>query len=178
MSRIGKKPVAAPKGVNIEIKETFINVKGPKGQLQLRFPKRFKVESKDENILISRPTDSKLDKSMHGTIRSIISNMIKGVTEGFSKELEIRGLGFRAQLQGKTLNLQLGFTHPVNFNIPEGIQIELPKPTQIIIKGPDKQLVGEVAAKIRSFRKPEPYKGTGIRYRDEFVRRKAGKAVA
>lgn len=178
MSRVGKRPVAVPKEVGIDIKDSTIGVKGPKGQLSFNFSKRFKVESKDGNIFVSRPSDIKQDKAMHGTIRNLIANMIKGVTAGFSKELEIRGLGFKAQLQGKILNLQLGFSHPINFNIPEGIQIELPKPTQIIIKGTDKQLVGETAAKIRSFYKPEPYKGTGIRYKDEFVRHKAGKAVA
>ena len=137
-----------------------------------------KVEVKDKQIEVSRPTDSKWHKSLHGLTRNIIFNMIKGVNEGFSKELEIRGTGFRAQVSGKALNLQLGFSHPINFAIAEGITVEAPKPTQIIVKGIDKEKVGEVAAQIRSFYKPEPYKGKGIRYKDEYVRHKVGKAVA
>lgn len=178
MSRIGKIPITVPANTKVEIKDSTITVQGPKGRLQKTHHLQMKVEVKDNQVLVKRPSDSKQHKSLHGLTRNIIFNMVKGVTEGFSKELEIRGVGFRAAVSGKALNIQLGFSHPINFAIPEGISMELPKPTQIIIKGIDKEKVGEVAAKIRSFYKPEPYKGKGIRYKDEYVRHKVGKAVA
>lgn len=178
MSRIGKIPITVPANTKVEIKDSTITVQGPKGRLQKTHHLQMKVEVKDNQVLVKRPSDSKQHKSLHGLTRNIIFNMVKGVTEGFSKELEIRGVGFRAAISGKILNIQLGFSHPINFAIPEGISMELPKPTQIIIKGIDKEKVGEVAAKIRSFYKPEPYKGKGIRYKDEYVRHKVGKAVA
>lgn len=178
MSRVGKRPIDIPANTKVEIKDGSIIVKGPKGQLQKSIYPQIKVEAKDNQIIVMRPTDSKRHKSLHGLTRNIIFNMIKGVNDGFSKELEIRGTGFRAQVSGKALNLQLGFSHPINFTIPEGIVVEVPKPTQIIVKGIDKEKVGEVAAGVRSFYKPEPYKGKGIRYKDEFVRHKVGKAVA
>ena len=178
MSRVGKRPITIPANTKVEIKGANISVKGPKGELVGNIHPRMKVEMKDNQITVNRPSDSKEDKSLHGLTRNLIFNMVKGVNEGFSKELEIRGVGFRAQTSGKALNLQLGFSHPVSFTIPEGISVELPKPTEIIIKGIDRQKVGEVAAKIRSFYSPEPYKGRGIRYKGEYVRHKVGKAVA
>ncbi len=178
MSRVGKRPIEIPANTKIEFKDGTIIVKGPKGELQRNIHLRMKVEVKNNQIEIIRPSNSKLDKSLHGLTRNLVFNMVQGVNEGFSKELEIRGVGFRAQVSGKTLNLQLGFSHPITFSISEDIVIELPKPTQIIVKGIDKEKVGEVAAKIRSFYRPEPYKGKGIRYKDEYVRHKVGKAVA
>lgn len=178
MSRIGKKPVQIKKDVKVEIDGSNILVEGPKGKLSFKMHHRMKVEVKDSFLIIKRPSDSKMDKSLHGLTRSLVANMINGVTDGFEKELEIQGVGFRAQVQGRQVNLQLGFSHPINFDIPQGITVETPKPTQIIIKGIDKAKVGETAAEIRSFYKPEPYKGKGIRYKGEYVRRKAGKAVA
>lgn len=178
MSRVGKRIIDIPANTKVEIKDGTITVQGPKGKLSKLIHLRMKVEIKNSQIEVIRPSDSKQDKSLHGLTRNIIFNMIKGVNEGFSKELEIRGVGFRAQISGKALNLQLGFSHPINFSIPENITLETPKPTQIIVKGIDKEKVGEVAAKIRSFYRPEPYKGKGIRYKDEYVRHKVGKAVA
>ncbi len=178
MSRVGKKPIDVPANTKVEIKDGVITVKGPKGELKKNIHPRMKVEVKDNQIKVMRSSDSKVDKSLHGLTRNIIFNMVKGVNEGFCQELEIRGVGFRAQVAGGALNLQLGFSHPINFALPLGISVELTKPTQIILKGIDKEKVGEAAAKIRSFYKPEPYKGKGIRYKDEYVRHKAGKAVA
>lgn len=179
MSRIGKKPVEIPSGVKINIAEGAINVEGPKGKLSYKIPARFKVETKDDkSILVSRPSDAKQDKATHGLIRSLINNMVIGVTKGYQKDLEISGVGFKAQVQGKVLNIQLSYTHPINYNIPDGITIETPKPTQIMVKGIDKTKVGGVAAEIRDYYRPEPYKGKGIKYVGEHVRRKAGKAVA
>jgi len=178
MSRVGRKPIDLPANTKVELKGSSIHVKGPKGELDRAIHPRIKVEIKDSQVNVKRPTDSEQDRSLHGLTRNLIFNMVKGVNEGFSKELEIRGVGFRAQLSGKALTLQLGFSHPVNFSVPEDITVEVPKQTQIIIKGACKQKVGAVAAKIRSFYKPEPYKGKGIRYKDEYVRHKVGKAVA
>lgn len=177
MSRIGKKPITIPSGVKVNLAGRTLKVEGTKGKLELDIHPRMKVEVKDNEVLVKRPSDIKLDKSLHGLTRSLIQNMIIGVTEGYIKELEIHGVGLRAQVQGKKLNLQLGFSHPVNYEIPQGITIETPKPTEIVIKGIDKQQVGEVAAEIRDYYKPEPYKGKGIRYKGERVRRKAGKTV-
>lgn len=178
MSRIGKLPIDIPANTKIEITGNAVTVQGSKGKLFWAMHTRMKAEVKENQIKITRPSDSITDKSLHGLTRSIIFNMVKGVNEGFSIELEIIGVGFRAQIQGKNLNLQLGFSHPINFAIPEEITIETPKPTQVTIKGIDKQKVGQVAAEIRSFYKPEPYKGKGIRYKGEYVRHKVGKAVA
>lgn len=178
MSRVGRKPIDIPANTQVEIKDGTIIVKGAKGELSRTFNPRMKVEIKENQIKVSRSSDSRMDRSLHGLTRNLIFNMIKGVTQGFSKELEIRGVGFRAQVSAKTLTLQLGFSHPIDFTIPDGIIIEAPKPTQILVKGIDKEEVGEVTAKIRSFYKPEPYKGKGIRYKDEYVRHKVGKAVA
>lgn len=178
MSRIGKKLIVVPKDVKISINGDEIKVEGPKGKLSMKVHHRIKAEMKDGSLLIIRKSDSKLDKSLHGLSRSLAANMVKGVTEGYQKELEIQGVGFRAQIQGKQLNMQLGFSHPINYDIPDGITIETPKPTSVIIKGIDKSKVGEVAAEIRDYYKPEPYKGKGVRYKGEYVRHKAGKAVA
>jgi len=178
MSRIGKKPVEIPKNVKASLDSNKVTIEGPKGKLSMKIHYRLTVEIKDDKLIVARKTDSKLDRSLHGLSRSLVANMVKGVTDGYQKELEIHGVGFRAQVQGKQLNMQLGFSHPINYEIEEGITIETPKPTSIIVKGIDKIKVGEVAAEIRGFYKPEPYKGKGIRYKGEYVRRKAGKAVA
>jgi large subunit ribosomal protein L6 len=177
MSRIGKKPIAVPDKVKVIVANDIVNVEGPKGKLQHNLPQGIKVEVKDNNVVVSRSSDSKIQKSLHGVTRTSLSNMLKGVVEGYSKELEIVGVGFRAQAQGKILNMQLGFTHPVDFPIPEGINITTPKPNRIIVEGTDKIKVGEITANIRRIFPPEPYKGKGIRYVNEFVRRKQGKAV-
>jgi len=178
MSRIGKKPIVIPKDVKIEFKDGSVCVGGPKGNLILHLSDRITVEIKDNQLFLKRISDIKLDKSLHGLYRALISNMIKGVIEGYVKELDIIGVGFRAQIQGNNLNMQLGFSHPVNFPIPEGIKIETPKPTQIIVRGIDKQKVGEVASEIRHVFPPEPYKGKGIRYSGEYVKKKVGKSQA
>lgn len=178
MSRIGKKPIEIPSGVKVAIDKGDIKVEGPKGKLSLTLHHRINVSLEDNKVIVKRPSDLKLDKSLHGLTRSLISNMIKGVTEGYKKELEIVGVGFKAAAQGKALVMNLGFTHPINYNIPEGITIQTPKPVNIVVSGIDKRLVGQTAAQIRDFYRPEPYKGKGIRYAGEYVRRKAGKKVA
>jgi len=178
MSRIGRKPINIPKEVKVEINNDLISIQGPKGVLTQRIPERISLELKDNQLFVKRKSDDKLSKSLHGLTRSLIFNMVKGVTEGYSKELEIVGMGYRAELKGNHLVLYLGFSHPVNFPIPTGIKIEVPKPTQIKVSGIDKQLVGQTAAKIRDIYPPEPYKGKGIRYLGEVVRKKVGKAAA
>jgi large subunit ribosomal protein L6 len=178
MSRIGKKPLTIPKDVKVEAKDGAVSVEGPKGKLMRPLSGRINIEIEDNRIFVKRLTDVKSDKALHGLYRALINNMIKGVTEGYSKELEVIGVGFKAQAQGNNLNLQLSFSHPVNFPIPEGIKIETPKPNQIVIKGIDKERVGAVAAEIRGILPPEPYKGKGIRYVGEYVRKKVGKAQA
>ena len=177
MSRVGKKSITLPKEVKVELKDNHVAVQGPKGKLGMDVPKAFKLQLKDNQLSISRPSDLKNDMSRHGLYRSLINNMIIGVSQGYSKHLEIQGVGYKAQAQGKNLNLQLGFSHPVVFPVPEGVNIKTPKPTQIVLESIDKKLLGEVTATIRAFYKQEPYKGKGIRYKDEYVRRKAGKAV-
>lgn len=178
MSRIGKKPIAIPQGVKLEAKDNVVYVEGPKGKLNRALSSRISVEIKDNQVFLKRATNIKLDKSLHGLSRALICNMIKGVTEGYVKELEIIGVGFRAQMQGNSLNMQLGFSHPVVFPAPEGIKIEAPKQNQIVVRGLDKEKVGEVASEIRKICPPEPYKGTGIRYSGEYVKKKVGKAQA
>lgn len=177
MSRVGQKPIEVPKAVKVAIDKGSVLVEGPKGKLSFVMSSRIKGAVKEGVLTLQRATDQKTDKALHGTSRSIISNMIKGVTEGFSKEMAIEGVGFKAALQGKVLSLALGFTHPVNFDIPEGLTVEVPKPTQILVKGIDKSKVGFFAAKIRKVYEAEPYKGKGVRYVGEVVRRKAGKTV-
>ena len=178
MSRIGKKPIVIPSGVKIEVKDNSIYVEGPKGKLSRTLHNRISLEIKDTQVLVKRVTNTKLDKSLHGLFRALIANMFKGVTEGYQKELEIIGVGFKAAVQGNTLNMQLGFSHPVNFSIPEGIKIETPKPTQIVVSGIDKEKVGEVSTEIRAIFPPEPYKGKGIRFAGEYVKKKVGKSQA
>lgn len=178
MSRVGKKPIIIPNNVKFEQKDDAVAISGPKGALSYNLPEGITAQMKDKELMLARASDSKLHKSLHGLARSLVSNMVKGVSEGYSKELEIVGVGFRAAVAGKKLSMQLGKTHPVDFAIPEGITIETPKPNQIIVKGIDKAKVGEVAAEIRANFEPEPYKGKGIKYAGEYIRRKAGKTVA
>jgi large subunit ribosomal protein L6 len=175
MSRIGRKPVPVPDAVTVEIGEGNIAVKGPKGELRQSLSPDMKVEQEDGAVTVARPTDRGEHRALHGLTRSLIANMVEGVTDGFEKRLEIQGVGYRAALKGKNLELALGYSHPVAIDAPEGIDFEVPQPTEIIIKGIDKQLVGQVAADIRKRRPPEPYKGKGIRYKDEQVLRKVGK---
>ncbi|MBI4358442.1 MAG: 50S ribosomal protein L6 [Candidatus Omnitrophica bacterium] len=178
MSRVGKKTILIPQGVKVEIKDRKLHVEGPKGKLDLDVHPRIKVVIKDGHISVERPTNVPQDRSLHGLTRSLIANMITGVAQEFSKTLEIEGIGFKAQLQGKSLQLSLGFSHPIHFTIPEGIKVETPKPTTVVVKGVDKALVGQATANIRKYFEPEPYKGKGIRYAGEQIRRKAGKAAA
>lgn len=178
MSRIGKKPLTIPKDVKVEVKDRVVYVEGPKGKLSRPFSDRIKVEVKDAALTVTRAGDTKTDKALHGLYRALIANMIKGVTEGYSRELEIIGVGFKAAVQGNVLNLNLSYSHPVNFPIPEGIKIETPKPTQIVVRGIDKELVGRISTEIRQVYPPEPYKGKGIRFVGEYVKRKVGKAQA
>lgn len=179
MSRIGKQPVKLPAGVTVELKGQHISVKGPKGELKLDIHPNISAGVTAEEITLTRKNDSKLSKSLHGLTRSLLNNMVEGVTQGFEKKLEILGVGYRAAIAGTKLTLNLGFSHPIEFQAPQGIAIEIDKEKKniLIIKGIDKQLLGEVAAKIRSYKKPEPYKGKGIRYLGEYVAQKAGKAA-
>jgi large subunit ribosomal protein L6 len=175
MSRIGRKPVSVPEAVTVSLAPGSIAVKGPKGELTQTYSQDMTVSQEDGTILVARPTDRGEHRALHGLTRSLIANMVEGVTDGFEKRLEIQGVGYRAALKGKNLELALGFSHPVSIEAPEGIEFEVPQQTEIIIRGIDKQLVGQVAADIRKRRPPEPYKGKGIRYRDEQVLRKVGK---
>ena len=175
MSRIGNKPVVIPAGVTVDLNDNTVTVKGPKGELTYTFNQNISLEQREGEVVFTRPDDSKENKTIHGTTRAVFNNMVVGVTEGFQKELELIGVGYRAQLQGKKLVLNVGYSHPVEFTPEEGIEIEVPSNTKVIVKGYDKQKVGELAANIRGVRPPEPYKGKGIRYVDEFVRRKEGK---
>ena len=175
MSRIGRKPVPVPDAVTVEIGSGDIAVKGPKGELRQILSPEMTVKQEDGTVTVARPTNRGEHRALHGLTRSLIANMVEGVTDGFEKRLEIQGVGYRAALKGKKLELALGFSHPVAIEAPEGIDFEVPQPTEIIIKGIDKQLVGQVAADIRKRRPPEPYKGKGIRYKDEQVLRKVGK---
>jgi large subunit ribosomal protein L6 len=178
VSRVGKKPVPVSKGVTIEKSNGTVKVKGPKGELSVNINPDITVAVNEREIVLDRPSDSRQHKSLHGLYRALIANMITGVTEGYQKKLEIVGVGYRAEMKGKNLQLQLGYSHPILFSLPQDIKIETPAPTQIVISGIDKQLVGQVAAKIRSMRPVEPYKGKGIKYEGEYVRRKAGKTAA
>ena len=178
MSRIGKIPVLVPAGVDVKLNGSDISVKGPKGELSYSFSKNLKISQTDEGIVVERPNDERENRSLHGLTRTLINNMIIGVTEGYVKTLELQGVGYRASLKGKSLEMTLGFSHPVKVDPPEGIEFECPETTLIHVKGIDKQLVGQVAADVRSYRPPEPYKGKGIRYQGEHVRRKEGKAGA
>ena len=175
MSRIGKQPIAVPDGVEISIEPELVRVKGPKGELQERVSRDIGVAQENGEILVTRSTDRGEHRALHGLTRSLIANMVEGVTNGFEKRLEIQGVGYRAQLQGNKLVLALGYSHPVEVNAPEGVDFEVPQPTRITVRGISKQVVGEVAAYIRKQRPPEPYKGKGIRYEGEYVARKVGK---
>jgi large subunit ribosomal protein L6 len=175
MSRIGRKPIPVPEAVTVEVAPGRVAVKGPKGELTQSLSPEMKVEQEDGTVTVSRPTDRGEHRALHGLTRSLIANMVEGVTEGFEKRLEIQGVGYRAQLKGRKLEMALGYSHPVAIEPPEGIEFEVPQQTEIVVRGIDKQLVGQVAADIRKRRPPEPYKGKGIRYRDEHVVRKVGK---
>ena len=176
MSRIGNKHIAIPAGVSVNVAEdNFVTVKGPKGELSFKFNHEMTIEVEGSTCVVKRPNDDKQTKMLHGTTRAVLHNMVVGVSEGFKKTLEINGVGYRAQLSGNKVVVSAGYSHPVEMEIPEGLKVELPKNTQIIISGIDKQLVGQFAAEIREIRKPEPYKGKGIKYADETIRRKVGK---
>ena len=175
MSRIGRKPIAIPDGVTVEVKPELVSVKGPKGELEERVSRDIGVAQENGEIVVTRSTDRGEHRALHGLTRSLIANMVEGVTNGYEKRLEIQGVGYRAQLQGDKIVLALGYSHPVEVNAPSGIEFEVPQPTRITVRGISKQAVGEVAAIIRKQRPPEPYKGKGVRYADEQVRRKVGK---
>ena len=175
MSRIGKLPIEIPTGVELRVERGFVRVKGPRGELEQRVSPDLVLEREDSTLLVKRPSDRKDHRALHGLTRTLIQNMVLGVTEGFEKRLEIQGVGYRAQLRGKSLELAVGFSHPVKVEAPPGIEFEVPAPTQIVVRGIDKQAVGEIAARIRKTRPPEPYKGKGIRYAGEQVSRKVGK---
>jgi large subunit ribosomal protein L6 len=175
MSRIGRQPIEVPAGVNVALSAGRVQVNGPLGELSQQVPARMQIEQRDGEIVFTRPTERGEDRALHGLTRTLIANMVEGVTKGFEKHLEIQGVGYRASLRGVDLELNVGYSHPVVKKAPAGITFEVPIPTQIVVKGTDKQAVGQVAADIRKVRPPEPYKGKGIRYRDEYVRRKVGK---
>lgn len=178
MSRIGRKPISLPPGVEIKIEDNIITVKGPKGVLSQAIPEDITIDQQESELLVTRPSDAKRHRAMHGLARALVANMVTGVTTGFEKKLEMVGVGYRAQLQGNKLVINIGFSHPVEIEPPVGIEFEVPAVTKITVKGIDKQLVGNTAADIRAIRKPEPYKGKGLRYENESVRRKAGKTGA
>ncbi|WP_163971958.1 50S ribosomal protein L6 [Oceanobacillus halotolerans] len=177
MSRIGLKPVEIPDGVEVKLNDNTVTVKGPKGELTREFHSDMKIVIEDNVLTVERPSDNKAHRSLHGTTRSLIGNMVEGVHKGFEKNLEINGVGYRAQKQGNKVVVNAGYSHPVEIEPQDGIEIDVPKNTQIIVKGIDKELVGAVAANIRAIRPPEPYKGKGIRYANEYVRRKEGKTA-
>jgi large subunit ribosomal protein L6 len=177
MSRIGKQPVAIPAKVKVEVKGQKIFIEGPKGKLDLDLPRRTAAKVENGNVLISRQGDDAQAKALHGLSRSLINNMVKGVSEGFVKKLEIQGVGFKAAVQGKNVNLTLGYSHPLNYPIPDQVKVTVEENTKLTIEGPDKQVIGQVAAEIRAYYPPEPYKGKGVRYVGEKVERKEGKTV-
>lgn len=178
MSRIGKQPISLPAGVKAQVADGKVRVEGPKGKLELAFHRNMKVQLEDKTIRVSRPDDERLNRALHGLTRSLIANMVEGVTKGFERRLKIEGIGYQARLEKKSLVLTVGYANAVSMNPPEGVTVELTDPTTIVIKGPDKQKVGQFAAEVRRVRKPEPYKGKGIRYEKEQVRRKEGKSFA
>jgi large subunit ribosomal protein L6 len=177
MSRIGRAPIPVPAGVDVIVDGSRVSVTGPKGQLEQEFRSEMAIMLDDGTLRVERPSDERLHRSLHGLTRTLLANMVTGVTQGYEKRLEIVGVGYRAAMKGADLELALGFSHPVVIVPPQGIEFEVPQPTRITVRGIDKQLVGEVAAEIRKLRKPEPYKGKGIRYEGEYVRKKAGKAA-
>jgi large subunit ribosomal protein L6 len=176
MSRIGKNKIDVPQGVDVKVDPALVRVKGPKGQLELKVPPQLTVRLQDGHLFVERKAEDNFTRALHGTIRNQIQNMVRGVTQGYTKVLEINGVGYRAQLQGRTLAFTLGFSHPVNFDLPAGIEASVEKQTIVTLKGADRYLIGQVAANIRSLRDPEPYKGKGIKYTNEVIRRKEGKA--
>ena len=175
MSRIGRQPITVPEGVTVTVDPGVVRVNGPKGELSERIPREITVEHEDSQLLVKRPTDRPGHRALHGLTRSLVANMVEGVTHGYAKTLEIQGVGYRAALKGHDLELALGYSHPVSIKAPQGIEFEVPMPTRVIVKGNSKQQVGELAAVIRKQRPPEPYKGKGIRYEGEYVARKVGK---
>jgi large subunit ribosomal protein L6 len=175
VSRIGKLPITIPDGVDVQIGDGIVHVKGPKGELSQAVSRDLTFEREDSTLVVKRPTDRGEHRALHGLTRSLVFNMVQGVTEGFEKRLEIQGVGYRAQQRGNALELALGYSHPVRVEAPAGIEFEVPQPTQIVVRGIDKQAVGEIAAQIRKLRPPEPYKGKGVRYAGEYVARKVGK---
>jgi large subunit ribosomal protein L6 len=175
VSRIGKAPIAVPSGVTVAIELELVRVNGPRGELSERVPREIEVVQDDDRLIVRRPTDRGEHRALHGLTRSLVANMVQGVTEGYEKRLEIQGVGYRAQLRGRDLELALGYSHPVAVKAPEGIEFEVPVPTRVVVRGISKQLVGETAAYVRKQRPPEPYKGKGIRYEGEYVARKVGK---
>ena len=175
MSRIGKQPIPLPAGVNVSLDPGRVMVAGPLGTLQQNVPQRIAIEQGDGELLVKRPTERGEDRALHGLTRTLVANMVEGVTKGFEKRLEIQGVGYRAGLRGTALELNVGYSHPVRITPRTGIELEVPAPTQVIVRGNDKQMVGQTAAEIRKVRPPEPYKGKGIRYQGEYVRRKVGK---
>ena len=177
MSRIGKMPITVPSGVTVTIDGSTVTAKGPKGELTRTFRPIINIEQDGDTITVTRPDDSREAKSQHGLVRTLVANMIEGVDKGYSKKLQLIGVGYRAALKGKDLEMQLGYSHPVSVKCPDGITFECPQPTEIVVSGASKEQVGQVAADIRKWRKPEPYKGKGIRYEGEYVRRKLGKAA-
>jgi large subunit ribosomal protein L6 len=178
MSRIGKQPIEIPNGVEITVGEgNLVTVKGPRGELSQRMHPNMTIVVDDGSARVERPDDQGFNRGLHGLTRSLVANMVEGVTKGYEKRLEIVGVGYRAAMKGKDIEVQAGYSHPVHVPVPDGIEFEVPAPTQIVVRGNDKQAVGEIAAKIRKIRKPEPYKGKGIRYEGEYVRKKAGKAA-
>jgi large subunit ribosomal protein L6 len=178
MSRVGRSPIPVPSGVDVAISGSHVTVKGPQGSLDRDIPGDITLRQDDGTLLVERPNDERHNRALHGLVRALVNNMVVGVTNGFTKELEIVGVGYRAIAQGPNkIELALGFSHPVHVDAPDGITFEVPQPTRIIVKGIDKELVGQVAANIRKIRKPEPYKGKGVRYAGEYVMRKAGKAA-
>ncbi len=178
MSRIGRLPIPIPDTVKVEVADHIVTVKGPKGTLTMTAHPAIDVQVSDRQVVCGRPSDGKFHKALHGLTRTLVANMVEGVTKGFERKLELVGVGYRAAIQGQNLSIALGFSHPIIYPVPPGIKIEVKDQTQLTVSGTDKQLVGAVAAKVRSFRPPEPYKGKGVKYADERIRRKAGKAGA
>ena len=177
MSRIGRQPIAVPGGVQVSVEDSRVAVKGPRGQLEQSFHPDMRIVLEDGSLRVERPDDERLHRSLHGLTRTLTANMVEGVTNGFERRLEIVGVGYRAAMKGTVLELTVGYSHHVSFPAPPGIEFEVPAPNRVVVRGIDKQLVGEIAAEIRQVRKPEPYKGKGIRYEGEYVRKKAGKAA-
>jgi large subunit ribosomal protein L6 len=175
MSRIGRQPIPVPSGVELTVEPELVRVKGPKGELQERISRDMTVAQEDGQIVVTRPSDRRDHRALHGLTRSLVANMVQGVTEGFEKRLEIQGVGYRAALRGKDIELSVGYSHPVLIEAPTGIEFEVPQPTRVVVRGFSKQVVGEIAARIHKVRPPEPYKGKGIRYEGEYVTRKVGK---